>query len=169
MWQGAKNKDCKQKTYFAKRWRNRKQSAFSQRKAENNREIIVFIPGGSGKMFTSKNAVRVYSWQRATKRKINTEKKSIKGFVNSTVLIVALLLVCGAIYLYSINSSAVKGYQVRQVEKEIQELEKQNEDLKIREAELKSLYHVEESSKNMNMEDLKNISYIEETGPVAMK
>ncbi len=120
-------------------------------------------------MFTSKNAVRVYSWQRATKRKINTEKKSIKGFVNSTVLIVALLLVCGAIYLYSINSSAVKGYQVRQVEKEIQELEKQNEDLKIKEAELKSLYHVEESSKNMNMEDLKNISYIEETGPVAMK
>lgn len=120
-------------------------------------------------MLTSKSAGGVYSWQRVAKRKTNIEKKNIKGFVNSTVLIVALLIVCGAVYLYSINSSAVKGYQVRQVEKEIQDLKKQNEDLKIREAELKSLYHVEESSKNMNMGDLKNISYIEETGPVAMK
>lgn len=120
-------------------------------------------------MITARNAAGIYSWQLKTKRKINTEKKNIKGFVNSTVLIVALLFVCGAGYLYSINSSAVKGYQARQVEKELLELQKQNEDLKIKEAELKSLYHVEESSKNMNMGDLKNISYIEETGPVAMK
>jgi len=120
-------------------------------------------------MITARNAAGIYSWQQAAKRKTNIEKKNIKGFINSTVLVVALLFICGAVYLYSINSSAVKGYQVRQVEKEISELKKQNEDLKIREAELKSLYHVEESSKNMNMGDLKNISYIEETGPVAMK
>ena len=120
-------------------------------------------------MITARNAAGVYLWQHKTKRKTNTEEKNIKGFINSSVLIVALLFVCGSIYLYSINSSAVKGYQVRQVEKEILELKKQNEDLRIREAELKSLYHVEESSKNMNMGDLKNISYIEETGPVAMK
>jgi cell division protein FtsL len=120
-------------------------------------------------MITARNAAGIYSWQQAAKRKTNTKEKNIKGFINSTVLIIALLFVCGAIYLYSINNSAVKGYQVKQVEKEIQDLKKQNDDLKIKEAELKSLYHVEESSKNMNMEDLKNISYIEETGPVAMK
>lgn len=120
-------------------------------------------------MITARNAAGVYSWQRVTKRKTNIENKNIKGFINPTILTVALLAVCGAIYVYSINSSAVKGYQVRQVEKEIQDLKKQNEDLKVREAELKSLYHVEESSKNMNMGDLKNISYIEESGPVAMK
>jgi cell division protein FtsL len=120
-------------------------------------------------MITARNAAGVYSWQQKTKRKINTGEKNIKGFINSTVLIVALLFVCGSVYLYSINSSAVKGYQVRQVEKEILDLKKQNEDLKIKEAELKSLYHVEESSKSMNMENLKNISYIEEAGPVAMK
>jgi hypothetical protein len=120
-------------------------------------------------MIAARSAQGIYSWQRETKRKTNIEKKSIKGFINSTVLIIALLFVCGASYLYSINSSAAKGYQMRQVEKDIQSLQKENEDLKIKEAELKSLYHIEESSKSMNMGDLKNISYIQETGPVAMK
>lgn len=120
-------------------------------------------------MLRSRNAVMMYSWQQNTKRKTNTKKKSIKGFINSGVLVFALLLVSGGIYLYSINSSAVKGYQVRQVEKEIQELKKENDNLRIKEAELKSLYRIEESSKNLNMEDLKNVSYIEQTGNVAMK
>ncbi|MFH0969281.1 MAG: hypothetical protein V1804_02130 [Patescibacteria group bacterium] len=120
-------------------------------------------------MIATRSAQGIYSWQRDTKRKTNTEKKNIKGFINSTVLIVALLFISGSIYLYSINSSASKGYQMRQVEKDIQSLRKENENLKIKEAELKSLYHIEESSKNMNMGDLKNVSYIQETGPVAMK
>lgn len=120
-------------------------------------------------MIAARNAVRLYSWQQNTKRKTNIEKKDIKGFASSSVLIVALLVVSTGIYLYSINGSAVRGYQMKQVEKEIQNLKKENEDLKIKEAELKSLYRIEESSKNLNMESLKNVSYIEETGPVAMK
>ena len=120
-------------------------------------------------MIAARNAQRIYSWQQNTKRKTNTEKANIKGFINSTVLIIALLIVSAGIYLYSINSSASKGYQMRHVEKDIDSLRKENENLKIKEAELKSLYHIEESSKNLNMEDLKNVSYIQETGPVAMK
>jgi len=120
-------------------------------------------------MIAVKNAVGIYSWQRVAKRKTNTENKSIKGFINSTVLIVALIIFSAGIYLYSINSSAAKGYQMKQVEKEINILKKENENLKIKEAELKSLYYIEESSKSLNMEDLKNVSYIQETGPVAMK
>lgn len=81
----------------------------------------------------------------------------------------ALLVVAGILYIYSINSSAVKGYQIKQVEKEISDLQKENEKLKIQEAELKSLYHVEEASKQLNMGEMKNISYIEETSPVALK
>ncbi|MFA5777387.1 MAG: hypothetical protein WC906_03035 [Parcubacteria group bacterium] len=120
-------------------------------------------------MIIARNAVGIYSWQRVAKRKTNTEKTNIKGFANSTFLIVALLAISAGAYLYSINSSASKGYQMRQVEKEMQSLKKDNENFKIKEAELKSLYHIEESSKNLNMEGLKNISYIQETGPVAMK
>ena len=64
-------------------------------------------------MIAARSAVGVYSWRQNTKRKTNTEKMNVKGFINSTVLIVALLSVCAAVYLYSINSSASKGYQMR--------------------------------------------------------
>lgn len=120
-------------------------------------------------MIANGNAARLYSWQQNTKRKKNTEKKNIKGFINSDFLVVVLLIIVAAAYLYSINSSAVKGYQIRQAEKKVLELKKENENLKIKEAELKSLYHIEESSRNLNMENLKNVSYIQETGPMAMK
>jgi cell division protein FtsL len=133
------------------------------------RRFNLFFQGDLEKMIVSGNVARMYSWQRKTKRKINIDKKTIRGFIDSTVLVVALLFVAAGIYMYSINSSAAKGYQMRQVEKQIQDLKKENEDLKIKEAELRSLYHIEESSKNLNMGDLKNVSYIEETGPVAMK
>jgi len=81
----------------------------------------------------------------------------------------ALLIISGILYIYSINSSAVKGYQMKQVEKQISDLEKENDKLKIREAELKSLYHVEEATKDLNMAEMKNVSYVEQTSPVALK
>lgn len=120
-------------------------------------------------MIANGNTARLYSWQHNTKRKTDTENRNIKGFVNSNFFVIVLLIIAAAVYLYSINSSAVKGYQIRQAEKKVLELRKENENLKIKEAELKSLYHIEESSRNLNMESLKNVSYIQETGPMAMK
>ena len=120
-------------------------------------------------MIANGNVAKLYSWQQNTKRKTNIEEKNIKGFVNSGFLVFVLLIIAAAIYLYSINGSAVKGYQIRQAEKELLELKKENANLKIKEAELKSLYHIEESSKDLNMGNLKSVSYIQETGPVAMK
>lgn len=111
----------------------------------------------------------ISSWQPKTKRKRNSTTKLLSGFFIPRVLIVALACLAGGVYLYSINSSAVKGYQIKQVEKEISELKKENETLRIQEAELNSLRHIEESSKEFNMAGLKNISYVAQPGPVARR
>lgn len=104
------------------------------------------------------------------KTKINTQKKEMtaSGFANPW-LIVALFLIGAGIYLYFINSSAVKGYEMREIEKEITDLKKEDEQLRMKEAELKSLYRIEESSRQLNMAETSQISYIEEKGPMAMK
>jgi hypothetical protein len=104
-----------------------------------------------------------------TQRKINTAIRSNSGFINLKLVAGVLLVMAGIIYIYSINSSAVKGYEMKRVEKEITDLQKENDKLRIQEAELKSLYHVEEATKVLNMADMKNISYIEQTSPVALK
>lgn len=100
---------------------------------------------------------------------IKTKNKQILGSINLSFVVVFFIILSGIIYMYSINNSAVKGYKIRQTEKEISSLKKANEQLKIKEAELKSLYYIEEISKKLNMTELNNISYIDETGPVAYK
>ena len=106
------------------------------------------------------------------KTKINTEtdiKDILKpGFVSPWFVVVVCVIFAG-IYLYFINNSATKGYQMRQIEKEISDLQKENEQLKIREAELKSLYQIEASSKELNMAETVQVGYIDEKSPVAMK
>ena len=103
------------------------------------------------------------------KTKTNSRRNRNLGSINLSFVIVFFLALSGMIYLYSINGSAVKGYKIRQAETEISELKKENEKLMIKEAELKSLYHIEEASKELNMDELNDISYIDEISPVAFR
>jgi len=103
------------------------------------------------------------------KTKINKKRNKNLGSINLSFVIVFFLALAGMIYLYSINSSAVKGHKIRKAETEIGELKKEHEKLMIKEAELKSLYHIEEASKELDMDELNDISYIEEISPVAFK
>ena len=108
-------------------------------------------------------------WQpKERKTKIKTQHAS--GSMKVGFVVFSLFFVIGAAYLYSVNSNAVKGYEIREVEKEISELRKNQEQLKIREAELNSLYRIERESENLNMAELgDDVAYIEELGPVAFK
>ncbi|MCX6765846.1 MAG: hypothetical protein NT136_02715 [Candidatus Moranbacteria bacterium] len=101
----------------------------------------------------------------------NKDKYKIQkpGFASPWFVVALFIALAGILYLYFINSSATKGYQIRQVEKDISQLKKENEQLRIKEAELKSLYYIEETSKQFNMSEAANISYIEEKSPVALK
>jgi hypothetical protein len=114
-------------------------------------------------------------WQPKTKitrqggRKTKTTIEFSFGSARSGVLVMLALSLAVFFYLYSVNGSAVKGFQARQAEKEMSELQKQNDQLRIKEAELQSLYYIEESSKKLNMADLQKVSYVEQKGPMALK
>jgi len=69
-------------------------------------------------------------------------------------------LVAGGFYLYSVNSVAVQGYQIKEKEKEIVHLKKESESLEIKKAELTSLYHIEEEVKNEDMEKIEEVVYL---------
>lgn len=105
-------------------------------------------------------------------------KKSVKshsvpsggiGRLTLNFLLVVLICVLGVFYIFEVNNLATKGYEIRGLEKKIQELKENNEKLRIREAELKSMYNIEQSSKNFNMTAPKDVSYLSLPGDVAMK
>ena len=84
-----------------------------------------------------------------------------RGITKLKILaIVSVFSIC-AVYLGIINTTAVKGYEVKKVEQEIEKLRKENKRLQIEEAELNSFYNIRENVGNLNMVEAKEIVYID--------
>jgi hypothetical protein len=97
---------------------------------------------------------------------------SSRGNINLGALgffMIICLVFSGAVYLSQVNGIAIKGFEVRDMEKKIQSLEKQNQKLKIQEVELASMNNIEKSMNDFNLVSPSSISYIEINSPVAMR
>lgn len=107
---------------------------------------------------------------KCQKRKV-VEKEKPKKVSKLTVVFVLLFFVfcAGVTYIFQINKMATMGYEIKKTEKQIEELEKQNEVLQIRAAELKSMHNLESDKERMNMKKPDEVGYIEIDEPVAMK
>jgi cbb3-type cytochrome oxidase subunit 3 len=78
---------------------------------------------------------------------------SLSGTSHFALLVVmALFFVTGGVYIFAVNERAVYGYDIRALEKELATLKKQNAELRLREAEGRSLSRVETGSVNLRME-----------------
>ncbi len=91
------------------------------------------------------------------------------GKVTLNFLLVVFITALGIFYIFEVNSNATKGYEIRLLEKRVQELKDSREKLKIQEAESKSMYNIEERTKGLNMVAPKDVSYLTLPGDVAMK
>jgi len=110
-------------------------------------------------------------WQPKTKRKIEllkvASKSNTAGFISPVLVVLVCTAFSGLFYIYSVNQTAVKGISIRNAEKELATQKKNNESLKIKEAELKSLYRIEEASIQLNMSPAVSVRYLEESPSVA--
>ena len=98
--------------------------------------------------------MRLYS-----ERSLNTKSSRTRRFEAPSgaahVLVVVLLafsLFSAGVYVYVVNRSAVQGYAIRTLEKELKELKRANVELRVQEAEAKSLSRVEAGSTELRME-----------------
>ena len=105
--------------------------------------------------------------KRAAKNK--TSPLGGTGRVTWTLALVTLICAAGVFYIFEVNNVATQGYTIRDLEKQAQELRDENEKLKIREAELRSMYNIEQRTKDLNMIAPKDVSYLSLPGNVAMK
>ncbi len=84
-------------------------------------------------------------------------------------LIMMFFVFSGAFYLYVINATAIQGYKIREKENKITNLQKENETLEIKKAELTSLYRIEEEVKNKGMEKIEEIVYLNDKKAIAYR
>ena len=70
-------------------------------------------------------------------------------------------------YLCMVNRNAVAGYSMRVAEKHMTELSVEAQKLRIREAELRSLYGLESASSQLDMRPIEGAVSLDVPGPVA--
>lgn len=85
------------------------------------------------------------------------------------LLTVLVVIICSACYLFQVNDLAVKGYEIRDLENRIAQLEKDNKKMQIHEMELRSMYAVEKVAPDFNLVSPVGVSYLELDGPVALR
>jgi cell division protein FtsL len=98
---------------------------------------------------------------RAGKAQIN--------LISLVFMMVVCVCISGACYLYQVNDIATKGYEVRDLENRIQDLNKESKKMEINEVELRSMYNIEKASQDLNLVNASEVTYVEINGPVAMK
>jgi len=103
------------------------------------------------------------------KKKAEARQNGQSSLTLIGITLAVLAFLSGALYLYQVNSIATKGYELKEVESRIQDSEKEAGRLKIKEAELKSMYNIEKATENLDPVTPLDISYLELPGPVAMK
>lgn len=103
------------------------------------------------------------------RRKEALKHKPKMGRVTLSFFLVALICALGVFYIFEVNNLAMKGYEIDRLEKQLNDFRKENERLQIQAAELKSMYKIEEKTKDLNMIAPKGVSYLNLPGDVAMK
>ena len=103
----------------------------------------------------------------AQKQKIQ-QHTTAQGFGSVGVFVFVLIVFSGILYLFGANSLTVKGEKIYNVEKEIQELTRENEKFVVKEAQLRSVRNIENIVKDKNMEEIKEPVYIEQETRVAL-
>lgn len=84
-------------------------------------------------------------------------------------LLAGVLASLGVFYLYQVNDSATKGFEIKKLESGITSLENENKNLKIKETELRSMSNIEKNIGELNLVSSYKINYVETGGPMAMK
>jgi hypothetical protein len=102
------------------------------------------------------------------KKAINAGSARI-NLVSLVFTVVICTFMAGAFYLYQVNNIATKSYEIRDLESQIQELSKESKKMEIREVELRSMYNIEKASQDLNLVNSADVTYVEMSGPVAMK
>ena len=106
--------------------------------------------------------------QRVHKQKTKTHT-TLAGFAFPVLLLVCAFFFSGWSYLFTINARAVQGQSVRDLERQIADLNRDNTQLRIHYAELTSLYGIEDAQEDLSLTAVSDAQFVEEDGPLALK
>ncbi len=103
------------------------------------------------------------------KKGSSTSGKTKISFMSFSFILMIVLTISGAFYLYQVNDLVNKNYEVKTWRNKIQELQENGQKNRIKEVELQSMYNIEKATQGFGLVPTDKVSYIEIGGTVAMK
>jgi cell division protein FtsL len=96
--------------------------------------------------------------------RLSKAKKPILG-----VFLMVLLVGALSIYLLEVNNIAAKGYEIRNLEQQVDEIEAENEKLSVRVIELKSMNELDEKVASLDMVPVGDMKYYDSMDQVVAR
>jgi cell division protein FtsL len=80
------------------------------------------------------------------------------------IMLLALTVVFGFAYLFQVNSLGTQGYEIRQKEQQVKNLQVENKSLQIQSSSLSSITRIQQVAESMNMVPANDAVYIKDAG-----
>lgn len=105
------------------------------------------------------------------KKETTRVKKTIFSRSVFSALLIMLVFASGILYVSQVNKIATMGYEIKQEERKLVELQKQKKQMELEAAQLKSIYNLEGDKELLDMHKPEDVQVIEVEfeKPVAMK
>lgn len=95
----------------------------------------------------------------ALRRKVQTGPVAVSFIAIITIGILSFF------YLYEQNNISTKGYTIRELEKQVDEIKEQNRKLELEVAKVRSIEEIEKSAGKLNMVKIQKFTFVERTEP----
>lgn len=97
---------------------------------------------------------------RAKKRSAEPTRAGIWPRFNIGTIVLTLVLALGLVYLFLVNSTSTKGYEIKQLEQQLITLKESQKKLEIESATLKSIQNIEQTVKILNLVPSGDVRYV---------
>lgn len=82
------------------------------------------------------------------------------------IFIFILLIIFGLTYFWRVNSISTQGFQIKELEKNIQLLKEENQRLELEAARQQSILNIDEQVQELGLVEVSKVEYLKPVGPV---
>ncbi|MFA6271948.1 MAG: hypothetical protein WC693_02450 [Patescibacteria group bacterium] len=100
---------------------------------------------------------------RCRRERVQNEKKLKKvrlGSISIRMVVVALTVLVGFVYLVQVNTVSTGGFKIKDLSQRAEDLQRENKKLEMQVSELQSLRTIKEASKDMELVGVSRMDYV---------
>lgn len=89
--------------------------------------------------------------------------KTLDSTTQINLILLSLIVILGLTYLFVINSLSTKGYEIKKLQSQLNQLESEQKSLQVQASNLQSIDHIQQTAKLLNFVPATNVTYVNDS------